>query len=346
MSGTLEPGDQRGPAGRVGEEGTSNRQRPYGGPDPHSRTAFVLAGGGSLGAIEVGMLKALTAHGIRPDLVVGASVGAINGAYFAGWPEMAGVRQLERLWRGLRREEVFPFSPLGSLFDLASRRGYLVSPAPLRRLLERHLPFQRLEDTTIPCHVVATDILGGTEVVLSTGPAVEALLASASIPPIFPPVRIGERFLVEGGLANHTPVSTAVALGATRVVVLSTGFGCTVERPPRGAVAMALHALSLLIARQLVLDIERFQDAVGLVVLPPICPVSTSPYDFEHSGDLIDCADLATRDWIARGGLGRSRVASSLSLHDHAGEPSEPSRENRGDLPGAGDCASPVPVAR
>lgn len=185
---------------RVPDESTAGRQQPKESSAAPPRTAIVLAGGGSLGAIEVGMLKALTAHGVRADLVVGASVGAINGACFAGSPDMAGVRLLERLWRGLRQERVFRFSRLSSLLDLASRRDYLVSPEPLRNLLERCLPFRRLEDAAIPCHVVATDVLYGTEVVLSSGPAVEALMASASIPPVFPPVRIGERFLVDSDL--------------------------------------------------------------------------------------------------------------------------------------------------
>ncbi len=339
MNETREPGGRDAADGASEEDSSS---RPNEAADSRPKTAIVLAGGGSLGAIEVGMLKALTAHGVRADLVVGASVGAINGACFAGSPDMAGVRLLERLWRALRQEQVFRFSRLGSLLDLASRRNYLVSPEPLRNLLERCLPFKRLEDAAIPCHVVATDILAGTEVVLSSGPAVEALLASASIPPVFPPVRIGERFLVDGGLANHTPVSTAVALGAMRVIVLPTGFGCAVERPPHGAVTMALHALSLLIARQLVLDIERFHDAVELVVLPPLCPVTIFPYDFAHTGELIDRAEVATRDWIARGGLRKSRVPGSLHLHDHRVERFAPARENRGDGPPEGECASPV----
>jgi len=343
VNGTREPGN-RGAADRASEEDTPSRQ-PNETTDSRPRTAIVLAGGGSLGAIEVGMLKALTAYGVRADLVVGASVGAINGACFAGSPDEAGVRILERLWRGIRQEQVFRFSRLHGLLDLASRRNYLVSPEPLRNLLERCLPFQRLEDAAIPCHVVATDILRGTEVVLSSGPAVEALMASASIPPIFPPVRIGDRFLVDGGLANHTPVSTAVALGATRVIVLPTGFGCAVEKPPNGAVAMALHALNLLIARQLVLDIERFHDAVELVVLPPLCPVAIFPYDFAHTGELIDRAEVATRDWIGRGGLRKSRVPGSLRLHHHAGERFAPPPENRRDGPPEGECASPVPVA-
>jgi NTE family protein len=150
---------------------------------------------------------------------------------------------------------------------------------------------------------VATDLGRGSEVVLSSGPAIRALLASASIPPIFPPVRVGERLLVDGGFASHTPVAAAVALGATRLIVLPTGDGCMLEKPPRGAVAMALHALSLLVGRQLLIDIERFRGAVELVVLPALCPVTTGPHDFTHTDELIDRAEVSTRDWIARGGL-------------------------------------------
>ena len=71
------------------------------------RTAFVFAGGGSFGAIQVGMVQALLEHGLTADFVVGSSVGAINGAYFAGDPTISGVFQLEKLWRGIRRKDIF-----------------------------------------------------------------------------------------------------------------------------------------------------------------------------------------------------------------------------------------------
>ncbi len=154
-----------------------------------SKTAFVLAGGGSLGAVEVGMLETLVGQGISADLVVGSSVGAINAAYFAARPDAEGVRSLGRIWRGLRRRDVFPFAPLGSLLSFFSLRNYLVDPTPLRRLLERQLPYRDMARTAIPLHVVATDILKGTEVVLSSGPAIEAVLASAAIPAVFPPIK-------------------------------------------------------------------------------------------------------------------------------------------------------------
>ncbi len=223
-----------------------------------SKTAFVLAGGGSLGAVQVGMLETLVDHGVSVDLVVGASVGAVNGAYFAAHPDAEGVQGLERIWRGLHRRSVFPFTPVGSLLSFFSLRNYLVDPTPLRHLLEHHLPHRDLGQSAIPLHVVATDILTGTEVVLSSGRAVEAVLASAAIPAVFPPVELEGRYLADGGIANNTPISVAVALGADRVIVLPTGFSCDVEKPPENSMAMALHGLSILVSRQLIVDIELF----------------------------------------------------------------------------------------
>ena len=162
-------------------------------------TAFVLAGGGSLGAVQVGMLKALSRQGIVADFVVGASAGAINGAYYAADPDEAGVARLERIWQGLRRADIFPLSFIGSLSWLLGRRDYLATPAPLQSLIESELPYRQLEQARLPCHIVATDVLDGTEVVFSKRKVVPALLASAAIPVIFPIVSIGERHLMDGG---------------------------------------------------------------------------------------------------------------------------------------------------
>lgn len=196
-------------------------------PDSHASTgakrppvtAFVMAGGGSLGAVEVGMLRELLAWGEAPSFVVGASAGAINGAFFAALPTAAGVDRLEAIWVGLRRSDLFPFN-LRSVLGLLTRRAHLVDSAGLRALLERHLPHAQLEDSAIPVHIVASDMVTGEEVLLSNGPAVDAVLASAAIPGVFPPVRVAGRLLVDGGVSNNTPISTAMRLGATRIIVL------------------------------------------------------------------------------------------------------------------------------
>jgi NTE family protein len=281
------------------------------------RTAFVFAGGSSLGAIQVGMLKVLVAHGMTADMVVGSSVGAINAAYFAGDPTPAGVARLEQIWRGMRRVDVFPTRAIGSLIALFSQRGYMVDSAGLGRLLERHLPYRRLEEARLPCHIIATDMLEGIEIRLSSGPAVQALLASAAIPGVFPAVQMLGRHVVDGGVANHTPISAAVELGATRLVVLPTGYSCALEAPPRRAIAAALHALNILIARQLTDAIRRFRSTVEIVVVPPLCPLGVSPYDFNAVGALIERAQQSTEDWLRNSVEQVDGVPHQFPLHTH-----------------------------
>jgi NTE family protein len=282
-----------------------------------AKTAFVLAGGGSLGAVQVGMLKALTRADIVPDLVVGASVGAINGAYFAAEPDDAGVKRLERIWSRLHRADIFPLSPLNSLLAILGRRDHLIASSALRQLVESELPCEKLENARIPCYVVATDVLDGTEVPISAGPLAIALLASAAIPAVFPHVTLDGRHLMDGAITNNTPISTALKLGATRVIVLPTGMSCALEKLPRGAVGFALHALNLLVMRQLLNDIERYSDRAELVIVPPLCPVSVSAYDFSQTADLIRRAEATTRLWLRKNGLERGGAPGELLPHEH-----------------------------
>ena len=145
-------------------------------------TAFVLSGGGSLGAIQVGMLVALAEHGVTPDYVVPASIGAINAAWVAGRPGLDGARALAEIWRNVHRRDVFPSNPLTGIGGLLGQPNHLVPPHALRRLVERHLEFRNLEDAPIPIGVVSTDVNSGTETLLTKGSTIDALIASASIP--------------------------------------------------------------------------------------------------------------------------------------------------------------------
>jgi NTE family protein len=281
------------------------------------RTAFVFAGGGSLGAVEVGMLRELVTHGEQPDMVVGASAGAINAAHFAGCPDTAGILQLQQLWSQVRRRDIMPLSLRAMFGMLLFKRPHLVDVNGMRRLLTDHLPYQRIENARLPLHIVATDMQMGDEVVLSQGLVVDAVLASAAIPGIFPPVRIDGRDLVDGGVANNTPISVAVRLGAQRIIVLPAGFACALRQPPVGAIAQALHALSLLVARQLVSDMERYATVAELFVVPPLCPLETSPYDYSACAALIERAAHSTRSWLQNGGLLRPAIPGELRQHQH-----------------------------
>ena len=279
------------------------------------KTAFVFAGGGSLGAVQVGMLRELTRRGVSADFVVGSSVGAINASYYANAPNAAGIEKLERIWCALQRHHVFPVT-LRSVIRLLGRPDNLIDPSNMRRLLERHLPFPNLEDATIPVHVIATN-LGGTAVCLSSGPAVDAIMASAAIPGAFPPVRIGEDHLMDGAVGSNTPILTAAKLGATRIIAFPAGFACAIHAPPSGAIARALHAITLLISHQMVHDLKELAGVVDVFTVPNLCPLDISPYDFSCTDQLIERAADNTRRWIKEGGLTHSQIPNSLLPHSH-----------------------------
>ena len=261
------------------------------------------------------MLKALLAHGVTPDLIVGTSVGAGNGAWLAGHPDQ-GTAELERIWASMKRSTVFPADPLRGLAAFAGRTRGLVSQRGVRSLLQRHLGFERLEDATVPLHVVAVEVLTGRDIVLSSGDAVEAVMASAAIPAVFDPVVIDGVALMDGGVVNNTPISHAVTLGADVVWVFCAGYSCALRTPPRGALAMGLHALSLVLHEQVIDGVEQFESSVELHVLPPLCPLDVAPSDFSRSKELIARSHRATRKWL---GSDHPLVGQSefLGLHSH-----------------------------
>ncbi len=181
----------------------------------------------------------------------------------------------------------------------------------------RNLPYQDLARAVVPLHVVATDVLSGKPVVLSSGPAADAIVASCAIPAAFAPVRVGQHYLVDGAITSNTPVRVAVGLGATRLIVLPTGFACALETPPRGAVASALHAVTLLIARQLVAELERLDASIDFAIVPTLCSLSGSPYDFSRTGVLLDTAAASAESWLRSGGLDRREIPDELRAHHH-----------------------------
>ena len=283
------------------------------------KTAFVLSGGASLGAVQVGMLMALRDHGITPDLVFGASAGAVNAAWVAGDPTLADLDHLAGLWRRLRSRDVFPFRPVLGFLGFVGQRNSLVPADGLRRIVAEQVRFARLEDAAIPVGLVATEVRTGVEVVLDRGPVVDAVLASSAIPGVFPPVALGGHLLIDGGVVNNTPISHAVDAGAERIFVLPTGYACSPDRPPRGALALTLHAVSLMVEQRLVDDIDRYQHQVDLRVIPPLCPLKVLPTDFSHGGELIDRSYEAARDWLDR--LDAQGVPDDqrrfVGFHDH-----------------------------
>src|SRR3954451_9341414 len=248
-------------------------------------TAFVLSGGASLGSIQVGMLEALYERGIRPDLIVGTSAGALNGAFIAERPQsVETAHELGEVWRGLKRGQVFPVNPLTGALGFMGARSHLVPDSGLRRLIRRHAVAERLEETYVPLHVIATDVLRGEDVRLSEGPLVDAVMASAAIPGVLPAVEWNGRELIDGGVANNAPLSHALELGADEIYVLPTGTPCELTEAPHGALGMLVYATTLLVHGRLAHEIAVLGDQANVAVLPPPCPLSVQPTDFSRAG--------------------------------------------------------------
>lgn len=280
--------------------------RPHGG-EGTGLCAFVLSGGGSLGAVQVGMLRALLETGCRPDFLVGTSVGAVNAAWMAAHPETDSVDELGRIWRGLRRGDVFPLSPVTGARGLLGRANHFIANDNLRDILERHMPFRRLEEAAVPVHVVATELKSGRAAILNSGPAVPALLASCAIPGVFPPVTIGRREYVDGGVANHTPVSVAIELGARKIYVLPVGYPW-LNREPTNALGMALHALARIVEQRLDADVAAHRDVADIHVLPALDLADVSPADFSHTRELIAWGYGSGRRYLGESANGRGVV--------------------------------------
>lgn len=184
------------------------------------REAFVLAGGGSLGAAQVGAMQALLAAGIVPDLLVGCSAGAFNAAYLAIEPSYDRALGLEDAWRGWTRKLFFPDSRATVVRRLLTGAEHIYSTRGLRATLETHIQITDLAETAVPCHLVTTDLVDGEARYWSSGNAHDLLMASACLPALFPPVRLEGKPHVDGGVLVPVPVQRALDLGARRVWVL------------------------------------------------------------------------------------------------------------------------------
>jgi NTE family protein len=296
------------------------------------RTAFVLTGGGSLGAIQVGMMTALHEHGIDPDLLVGTSVGAVNAAYIAG-PGTTGQRleSLAELWTGMRRQDVFVTDPRRWLRAARGVAPSVFSSGPLRLLLATHLGYDAFEDARLELAITATDLVTGAGLFLRSGSVVDAVAASAAVPGLLPPVRLGEHTLVDGAIGHASAMAHADAAAVDDIYLLPAGYPCAGPRATR-ALAVALTALTLLLHRQLVQEVRSYAGHARLHVAPPLCPLSVSPADFAHGDSLMQRARDSTDHWLSHpadhGHDDRQDAEGVLAFHGRHVESGE-TRPNR-----------------
>jgi NTE family protein len=280
----------------------------------------VLSGGGNLGALQVGMLRALVERGIRPDVVLGCSVGALNGAAFAADPTLAGVRRLEDLWLRLAGPDVMPSGGwLPSPLQLAKRGESIYPNDGLRELIERILRPASFEDLQLPFQCVATQVDPPVEHWFTSGPILhEAILASAALPAVFPVVAVdGHRYL-DGGIANDIPIARAAELGMGQAYVLHVGTLDKAWTEPRRPVDAAIQAHWLTRRLRFDNDLEELRGRIDLVMLPYGDPPRPRFDDFSHTAELITQAYGASAAHLdARAGM-PPEEAPPMPLEDDA----------------------------
>lgn len=269
--------------------------------------AFVLGGGGVLGAVEVGMLRALLRFGIKPDLIVGTSVGAVNGAIVAADPTAEVTDRLANLWSSPEARQVYGDSLPRRVGRFMRTGTHLHSAAPLRALLERELGAGRtFEEMTVPFQCCAASIERAAEHWFSTGPVVPAVVASASVPGLLPPAEVGGQHFVDGGIVNSIPVGRAVELGAATVFVLQVG---RIDRPlstPQRPWQVAWVAFEIARRHRFAYELAATPDAVAVHVLP------------SGGGTVRDDSPLAYRDLAAAARrMSRAYAATAGYLREH-----------------------------
>lgn len=254
--------------------------------------AFVFSGGGPLGALQAGSLRALYEHGIRPDLTVGTSVGALNATFLAFDPTPEGVESLTKLWLSMTDQDLFPGGRFKATWARMLTKGNRVfDNSGLRRIVSSRLGDATIEDAQLPLGIVATDLETGAERVFQNGPVIDPLLASAAMPSIFPPVEIEGRLYTDGGVCNNVPLAPAVAMGATTVYVMDSTSHSHQRRPLLRPMDYLLHAFSLARAQRLEVEREWYAEKVNLVMVPsPELDFFVPFASMEHTRKLIDLA--------------------------------------------------------
>jgi NTE family protein len=269
------------------------------GRHPKQPVGFVISGGGNLGALQIGMMRALLEHDIRPDLIVGCSVGAINGAALAEDPTLAGALRLERLWRALDGKELMPAGWLPNTVAIARRGEAIHENHGLRRHLEQSLSARTFEELAVPFQCVATDLVGVREVWFRSGPLIEPILASAALPAVYPAVEIdGVRYL-DGGIVDDVPMSRAVELGARTLYVLQVGLFSRPRPEPKRPLDVAVQAYWIARHHRFKRELAAMPPDIELHLLPTGQTPSMRYNDFTRTSELISLAYEASSAYLA-----------------------------------------------
>ena len=271
------------------------------------RTAFVLGGAGNMGAIQLGMLRALLERRLQPDLVVGCSVGALNGGAIASAPTLETLSRLEELWLDLARSDVWPARPATSIVKLVRLRAAINGNEGLRQVVERFLPGATFADLELPFACVATSLSTGREHWFTEGSLAEAVLASSALPALLPPVEIDGDLLIDGAAVNVVPLAKALEMGARRVFILQLKQLDAPPVQPRRPLDVLLRAFAISRNFRFVHELATVPEGVEVHVLPSV-PWPRFRYDgFSRTADLMERSHRASAAYLDARRLGSLR---------------------------------------
>ncbi|MBM3945514.1 MAG: hypothetical protein FJ317_08535 [SAR202 cluster bacterium] len=254
------------------------------------KLAFLFSGGGALGAMQVGFLETLVRRGVAPDLLVGTSVGALNGSVFALYPDMEGVERLKSIWLSQWAKEILGGQTLSAVLRAAAGRNHVLSGKRLPTLLSEHLDNVAFEDLRLPFYVAATELETGASTVFGSGPLIPALLASSALPGILPSVFIDGKEYIDGGVSSHCGIEIAHENGATDILVLHCPH--FLEIYSYGPLRPLTHAAITTLNRLCQYELEKYATLSNVYVLEP--PVNDmSAYNSHRKGGIRKLIDDA-----------------------------------------------------
>lgn len=257
-----------------------------------------MSGGANLGSVHVGMLQALLEAGVKPDVVVGTSIGAVNAAHLAADPSLENVDRLRDMWCNVRAGAIFPLSPFHNARALF-RDGAFFSVHLWRKFLEERAQYRNIEDAAVPLRITATDYDEGRSVVFDSGSALDAVLASTSLPGIFPPYEIDGRYYLDGSISDQLPLKVAIDAGAHTVYVMAV----SVPSPPpdrRTPLTILRHSLTILLYPRIRLDalnLPGIHEKLRIIQVPSLA-AQVSLWDMSRHRKLIDSAYETTKEFL------------------------------------------------
>ena len=267
------------------------------------KTAFILSGGGVLGSVQVGMIRALSEAGISPDIITGCSVGAINGAAFAADPTSRGVDRLVRLWSNLAdgKPDLMPRSRIPLIAQMSFKRASIHDPAKLEQMLLDELPVRTFSELRVPFACVATDAHEASAHWFDSGPLIPALMASSALPAIYPPVEIDGRLLYDGGVVNELPLQWALARGATTLYILQVGHLDPRPLEPEKPFDSLMHAYWTARVQRVEEDLAQISDECEVIRLPAGGSPRVRFDDWSRSRELLAASYEASRKFLTTG---------------------------------------------